>query len=319
MCELRTFEDREALYERPGPIRCGMMTPSGLDAVADRMQSREECHIVVVTMIALCYDGLPVIEGPISRNTCFVAMVDNMTKTAYQSAASDRRLRKLIRPQTHIPWELILVEASTLPFSTFAKAPEIAKTSVLSLFPLAHYVLWLDGKAKVNNLAALMKTMSQNHLVYYARKHPHWSNPRHNQDVKQNQVVMEFGGSVQVVNRRFSPPLRELLLKEIDTQLKEYSREGFVEAVKSHNPPLKVVDICAGVLSSDPCSALYACAWHNEMCYHNHRGQNSNWYALLRAVGDSTLLVEDQRHFDSRDRHLQLCDFKSRVTGRVYE
>ncbi|UJR07127.1 hypothetical protein I4U23_011415 [Adineta vaga] len=73
-------------------------------------------QVIIFTVITNCYDHLPEVQGTVLPSFCFVALLDKQT------------IRAII------------------PSTAAAKTTETLKTLGQRMFPLAKWIIWLDGK-----------------------------------------------------------------------------------------------------------------------------------------------------------------------------
>ena len=264
--DVYSFEDREQIYQHfdedevfhSDPLKCAFAVPSIFDPVRERYARNETCQTIVLTSITNCYDPLPEIQGPTDRSFCFVAIVDRRTKNALKNLSSD------------IPWDLIDLGVNITPFRVAAKTSATLRTIGHRLFPVARWIVWLDGRSRLSNLRQLLNDarapfMGARHSV---RSRTSASEVR--------PVLDRLRSRAHVLSTRLNDSLQDVRAQE-----KEYRREGFY--ARSDALGLKMFD--AAVIISrthQPCLERYLCAWYNEVLYFSFRVQLSIYYPAVR-------------------------------------
>ena len=272
--DLYSFSDREQLYQsysadeyfNRNPVKCGFAIQSILDTVRNRYGRNHTCQTIVFTSITNCYDALPIVQETMLTGYCFVALLDTKTMNAFKKRyPSHIRLMNAI-----IQWDFIDLGRSDLLFRVGAKLTETVKMLGHRMFPIAKWIVWLDGKAfikKINKIVAETKT------PIIGLHHSDFNRTSESEvDVTITRVVLrEIGNFVQL----------NISLQEIELQRTEYKRNGFYS--RSALLKLPLFDIAIFVYRNHhPCSYRYLCGWHNEVNYFSYRGQLSVYYPAER-------------------------------------
>ena len=267
--DLYSFDDREQIYQpfdtrqyfNDKPIKCGFAIPSVFDKVRERYRRNHTCETIVFTSINNCYDPLPEIKGVILPSFCFVAILDRKTINGY---------KKLNSTKSKIDWDLIDLGIDGTPFSVAAKSAETLKIVGQRLFPLAKWIIWLDGKAHMNNISQLL---AQVRAPVIGPAHP----------ISQRTSASEVDptiGRLKYREKTLSQRFNNSVL-DINLQRNEYQRDGFYSRSDALN--LKMYDIAIFLYRNNhPCISRYLCAWHNEINYYSYRGQLSVYYPAVR-------------------------------------
>ncbi|CAF3511713.1 unnamed protein product, partial [Rotaria socialis] len=163
--DLYSFEDRDQMYQQPKilkyfdrkPLKCGFAIPSIFDTVRYKYGRNQTCQTVVFTVVTNCYDPLPEVEGPILPSFCFIALLDTQTLKAHRIFyAKEKR-----STSDDVQWDLIDLGANASPFLASAKSIETLKLVGPRMFPVAKWIIWLDGKAYIQNIGdILLQTQS---------------------------------------------------------------------------------------------------------------------------------------------------------------
>jgi hypothetical protein len=267
--DLYSFADREQIYQpfdtnhyfNDKPVKCGFVIPSIFDQVRQKYARNHTCETIVFTSITNCYDPLPEINGAILPSFCFVALLDRKTIDAYKKFYSGKNLS--------VQWDLFDLGVNATPFSVNAKTAEPLKIVGLRLFPLAKWIIWLDGKARMNNIRELLSTVQ---APFVGAAHP---------DIRRTSAS-ELRPTIDHLNNRklLSGRLNDVLF-DISLQEQEYKRDGFYS--RSDALRLKLYDIAIILYRNNhPCISRYLCAWHNEVNYYSYRGQLSVYYPAVR-------------------------------------
>jgi hypothetical protein len=267
--DLYSFNDREQIYEQfdtsnyfnTKSVKCGFIIPSIFDKVRNRYGRNHTCQTIVFTCVTDCYDPLPEVEGLILPSFCLVALLDTKTMNTY---------KKMYPTNANIKWDLIDLGPDATPFSVAAKSIETLKIVGERMFPLAKWIMWLDGKAKIRNIRELL---IQAQAPFIGAAHPDGSRTSAN-EVGPTIDRLEY--REQKNSKRLNDSVRDIKLQE-----QEYQRDGFYS--RSYALRLKLYDIAILLYRNNhPCIFRYLCAWHNEINYYSYRGQLSVYYAAVR-------------------------------------
>lgn len=167
---------------------------------------------------------------------------------------------------SNIPWDLIDLGVNLSPFSVKAKTAATLRVIGHRLFPLAKWIVWLDGRAR---LIDLRKILAQVRSPFLSTRHV----------VPSRTSASEVPAAIHVLRQRrklSSDTLRDML-----TQEKQYRREGFY--ARSDALGLRMYDAALIIRRNHhPCIDRYLCAWHNEVSYFSFRVQLSIYYAAVR-------------------------------------
>ena len=267
--DLYSFADREQIYTQydsqhyfnENTVKCGFAVPSIFDQVRRRYARNHTCETIIFTLITDCYDPLPQINGPIVSSFCFVALLDSKTLLA---------LKNFYKAKSRIDWDMIDLGVNATPFSVAAKSVETLKILGQRLFPLAKWIIWLDGKAHINNISQLL-TEVQAPIVGAA--HP---DPSRTSASEVDPTIGRLGYREKSSSQRLKDSVVDIRLQEA-----EYKRDGFY--TRSDKLGLKMYDIAVLVYRTNhPCIDRYLCAWHSEVNYYSYRGQLSVYYPAVR-------------------------------------
>ena len=271
--DLFSFADREQMYEsydvttffHPTPLKCAFTIHSTLDKVRQRYGRNHTCETVFFTSVTECYDPLPTIQGSMPLHSCFVALLDKKTINAYEKFYLTRNKSN----NANIQWDIIDLELNVSLFRVLPKLTETLKLVGHRLFPMAKWIIWLDGKAQVTDLGELLLKTRVPVLGPY---HPDSRTPE-----------AEVEPTVRHVTNRNTGNLQSLLItiQEIELQQAQYRRNGFY--ARTNNLGLRIYDIASLIYRNNhPCVARYFCGWHNEVNYYSFRGQLSVYYSAVR-------------------------------------
>ncbi|CAF4869141.1 unnamed protein product, partial [Rotaria sp. Silwood1] len=207
--DLFSFQDREQLYQQSGrkPLKCGFATPSIFDKVRNRYGRNYTCETIIFTSITNCYDPLPQVEGVIFSSFCFVALLDTKTIKIY---------KQLYSVNYAFEWDLIDLGTDATPFSVAAKSVETLKIVGQRMFPLAKWIIWLDGKGKIKDVSELLKQA----------RAPVISLTHYDQGRTSASEVDPTMGRILTREKPLSQRLNNSLI-DIKLQEKEYQRDGF--------------------------------------------------------------------------------------------
>jgi hypothetical protein len=261
--DLYSFNDREEFYQQsnPKPLKCAFAILSVFDNVRNRYGRNHTCQTIVFTSITNCYDPLPQIQGLILPSFCFVALLDARTFVAY---------KKLYSKEVNFIWDLINLGDNATSFSVVAKSAETLKIVGQRMFPLAKWIIWLDGKGRINDISGLLL---QARAPVIGAPHPDRGRTSASE-------VKPTIGRLRGREKPLSQRLNNSLL-DIDLQEKEYKRDGFYS--RSDALKLKMFDIAIFIYRNNhPCIFRYLCGWHNEVNYYSYRGQLSVYYPAVR-------------------------------------
>ena len=271
--DLYSFADREQMYQlhdsshlfNQKPLKCAFTIPSLLDKVRHRYARNHTCQTVFFTSITHCYDPLPVIQGRIPLHSCFVALLDRETINAYEKFYLTRNKSENVV----IQWDIIDLEVNGSLFRVPPKLTETLKTVGHRLFPMAKWIIWLDGKAHVTDLGDLLATTRTPIMGPY---HPESRTP--DSEVEPTVLHMAHRSVGHLEHLRTT-------IHEIELQQAEYRRDGFYSRAAALG--LRIFDIAALIYRNNhPCVARYLCGWHNEVNYYSFRGQLSVYYSAVR-------------------------------------
>jgi hypothetical protein len=267
--DLYSFSDREQIYQpyntsnyfNTKSVKCGFVIPSIFDKVRNRYGRNHTCQTMIFTCVTNCYDPLPQIEGLILPSFCFVALLDTKTMNTY---------KKMYPTNASIKWDLFDLGSDATPFSVAAKSTETLKIVGERIFPLAKWIIWLDGKAKIRNIRELL---IQAQAPVISAPHPFGGRtPESEVRVTINHLRSRY---------KVQPQPHDNWILDITLQQQEYQRDGFY--AQSHALQLKMYDIAIFIYRNNhPCIFRYLCGWHNEVNYYSYRGQLSVYYAAVR-------------------------------------
>jgi hypothetical protein len=288
--DVYSFEDREQSYQAIGEqqifqsnsMKCAFAVPSIFDQVRRRYSSNETCQTIIFTLITNCYDPLPEVTGDILSSFCFVALTDRRTLAVYKNTSSK------------VVWDLIELGVNAAPFSVEAKSVETVKIVGERMFPLARWIIWLDGKARIINIeqALLQATapfLGAHHAIYH--RNTAW---------EVEDTLNHLNTRAHILSTRFNDTIRD-----IHIQKKEYQREGFY--AREETLGLRMYDIAVFLYRNNhPCIYRYLCAWHNEINYYSFRGQLSVHYAAVRMNLTAYLDFLPNKFFEMK-QHRAVC------------
>ncbi|CAF2920609.1 unnamed protein product [Rotaria sp. Silwood2] len=159
---LKTIDtsNREQLYQsyapnnyfNINPIKRGFTIQSILDKVRNRYAHNDKCQIIVFICITNCYDDLPIIRETVPPGTCFVALLDTKTMSAFKQNS----LTGVDPMNMQNQWDLIDLGSSDSLFRVAAKLTETVKMLGHRMFPMAKWFVWLDGKAFIININQIL-------------------------------------------------------------------------------------------------------------------------------------------------------------------
>jgi hypothetical protein len=194
----------------------------------------------------------------------------------------------------NIKWDLIDLGPDATPFSAAAKSTETLKIVGERMFPLAKWIMWLDGKAKIYSISELL---IQAQAPVIGAAHP---DPGRTSANEVRPTVEHLGGRY-----RSNPHRRDNWILDITLQQQEYQRDGFY--AQSHALQLKMYDIAIFIYRNNhPCIFRYLCGWHNEVNYYSYRGQLSVYYAAVRFNLTNYLHFLPHKFYTSFD-HRRVC------------
>jgi len=297
-CVTRTFDcafsdiyslnDREELYYQTTrkSIKCGFALPSIFDTIRTRFYRNHTCEVVIFTLVTNCYDPLPPVHGNLLSSFCLLAFVDEQTFNAYKT---------FYPKQSEIIWEIINLGTQATPFYIEAKSTETLKTLGERLFPLAKWIVWVDGKAHVVNLNEILReartpVLSANH-----------DRPNRTSAVEVNETIIRLTRREKTPHStKFNHTLRDIRLLE-----QQYQSEGFYN--QSDRLGLRMFDIAILIYRNHhPCIQRYLCGWHNELNYFAYRGQLSLFYSAVRLNLTAYLDYIQSKHYFIFD-HKTVC------------
>ncbi|CAF0810173.1 unnamed protein product [Adineta ricciae] len=261
--DIYSFDDREQLYKRNNrnPVKCGFAIPSIFDTIRKRYGRNEKCHVIIFTVITNCYDHLPEIHGRILASFCCVALLDAQTIRVH---------RNLTRTKSAYIWNIIDLGNEATPFVVSAKSTETLKTLGQRMFPLAKWIIWLDGKAHIKNIQELL-TQARSPMI--GARHP---DERRTSASEVEPTIIHLRGREKLLSNRLNETLFDIKLQE-----NEYQREGFYSRLDLLK--LKMFDIAVFLhRNNHPCTFRQLCEWHNEVNYFSFRGQLSTFYPAVR-------------------------------------
>ena len=257
-----SLDDREQIYQPlareqfflTNPLKCGFAIPSIFDQIWRRYARNDTCQTIIITSINNCYDPLPEIQGAIDPSFCFVAIIDRRTMNAFRNLSSN------------VSWDLIDLGVNLSPFSVKAKTAATLRLIGHRLFPLAKWIVWVDGRARVLDLR---KILAEVRSPFLSARHGALSRTS----------ASEVPAAIHVLRKRWK--LSNETLQDILTQEKQYQREGFY--ARSDALGLRMYDAALIIRRNHhPCIDRYLCAWHNEVSYFSFRVQLSIYYAAVR-------------------------------------
>ena len=267
--DIYSFADREQMYQpidsqhffNDDPLKCGFAVPSIFDKVRKKYARNDTCKTIVFTSITNCYDPLPTVQGIIHPSFCFVAMLDTRTIEAYRNPNYT---------MPNISWDLIDLGLNATPFSVAAKSAEVLKIVGVRLFPLAKWIIWLDGKGRINDIDQLL---SQIQVPFIGAAH---SVAGRTTATEVFPTIARLGVRERVGSARLANSVLD-----IKTQEQEYKHDGFYARSDALN--LTMFDIVVILYRNHhPCIYRYLCGWHNEVGYYSYRGQLSVYYSAVR-------------------------------------
>ncbi|CAF3326793.1 unnamed protein product [Rotaria socialis] len=196
----------------------------------------------------------------------FDCAFDTQTLKAYRKFYSKKK------PSTSydVKWDLIDLGANASPFLASAKSTETLKIVGPRMFPMAKWIIWLDGKAHLQNISDILLRAQSPMII-----------PSHH-DTKRTSAS-EVGPTIRRLKSRGKSSAQQLKISiaEILLQQAEYRHDGFY--ARSDTLGLKMVDIAILVYKNNhPCVIRYVCGWHNEINYFSYRGQLSVYYPGVR-------------------------------------
>ena len=287
--DLYSFQDRNQMYDSgpfdSRPLKCGFAIPSIFDKVRDQFGRNQTCETVVFTVITNCYDPLPKITGRIEPSFCFVALLDTQTITAYGKLHSD---------PMDVKWNYVDLGENASVFSVTAKTTESLKILGQRMFPMAKWIIWLDGKARFANIK---DALFQARAPVLGAPHP---DPQRDSASEVNPTIDRLYLREKPLSERMNHSLRDIKVQE-----DEYRQDGFYSRSKALG--LKMFDIAVFMYRNNhPCVARYLCGWHNEVNYYSYRGQLSVFYPAVRLNLTSYLHYLPGR-FYSTTGHRSVC------------
>lgn len=266
--DIYSFSDREQLYSqydrqnyfKNQSIKCGFAIPSAFDKVRSRYGRNHTCQTIIYTAVTGCYDPLPGVHGLTSPSFCFVALVDAKTAEAY---------KKMYFDNSSVKWDIIDLGPEGTPFSVPAKSAETLKIVGPRMFPLAKWIVWIDGKIHMINVSELL---AQTQVPVISTPHPD----------RARTTEYEVDPTIEHLRRRDSNSswLNDSI-SDIFRQHEEYQRDGFY--ARSDALRLRLYDIAVFIYRNNhPCITRFLCGWHNEVNYFSFRGQLSTYYSAVR-------------------------------------
>lgn len=267
--DIYSFSDREQLYEQfdnkkdfnEKSIKCGFAVSSIFDRVRERYARNQTCQTIIFTSISNCYDPLPEVEGIILPSFCFVALLDTKTINAYKEFYANR---------STVAWDLVDLGRAFEPFSIAAKTAETLKIVGEHLFPVAKWIIWLDGKGRLNSID---EVLIQAQTPFIAAPHPALNRTS---ESEVNETLSRLRSREKPFSFRMNISVADIRLQE-----KQYKHDGFYR--RSEELKLKMYDIAIFLYRNNhPCISRYLCGWHNEINYYSYRGQLSVYYSAVR-------------------------------------
>jgi hypothetical protein len=138
------------------------------------------------------------------------------------------------------------------------------------MFPLAKWIIWLDGKAYLINI---LQVLIEAQASVFA--------PRHTEVNRTSAIEVNY--TIERIRDRehsFTVNFNRSVM-DIKRQEKEYQRDGFYS--RSDGLHLRMYDIALFLYRNNhPCTFRYLCGWHNEINYFAYRGQLSVYYSAVR-------------------------------------
>lgn len=264
-------------------LRCGFMTSESqtwLDIINRRFA---RCSYVVYTA-AFSYGPLPSTDSVVDRQpgVCFVAFVDNTT-SAQHNATQARR------------WKIIEME-STMLAPTVARSSHMLRALAPRLFPNARWSIYHDIKVKVpDDPLAIMHRLEDSELPVLVVTSKHFDPKR---DIFR-EILATFGHLAKrrmdsVLSPNSTDPVRDSFVKGITgrdfhdmfRQYMFYNRIGY----PMHHTGMLDSSILVWN-HQNPCTAAFACLWHNQIAFYSMRDQLSFNYVA------SALGLTEQVHF----------------------
>jgi hypothetical protein len=284
--DIYSFSDREQLYEQDNekPIKCGFAIPSIFDKVRQRYGRNQTCETIIFTSITNCYDPLPTIESSILPSFCFVALLDTRTFKSLE-----RRSKA-----SNIKWDLIDLGSNASLFSFPAKTIETLKTLGQRMFPLAKWIIWLDGKAYLINI---LQVLIEAQASAFSARH---TEVDRTSAIEVNYTIERIRDREQSFTENFNKSVMDIKRQE-----KEYQRDGFYSRSDALN--LRLYDIALFLYRNNhPCTFRYLCGWHNEINYFAYRGQLSVYYSAVRLNITNHLYYLPRKYYHTM-MHMPVC------------
>jgi hypothetical protein len=231
------------------------------------------CTIMIVRLLFGAYE----LFGPQSRNystlpshhdkkICYLLITDELSLQHPIIAES------ILVSQTSTPWHVFVMKR--LMYPNPAKTMKAIKLSLFRLFPFAKFILYYDLKYRMrgNPLRFLeichyhMKEANVSHAIYR-----HFADKPIEDEFIGAQERLQFQHTQGVV-RNISEEL-----SDIARQQKQYTDEGFFDAIRGQKPVL--VDSAIIVFkNNEPNLHRFFCAWMNEVILFSRRDQLSYPY-----------------------------------------
>ncbi|CAF2065130.1 unnamed protein product [Rotaria magnacalcarata] len=272
--DLYSFEDRDQMYRQSNilkyfdrkPLKCGFAIPSIFDTVRYKYGRNQTCQTVVFTVVTNCYDPLPEVEGPILPSFCFIALLDTQTLKAYRKFYSEEK-----RSTSYdVKWDLIDLGDNASLFLASAKSTETLKLVGPRMFPVAKWIIWLDGKVYIQNIGDIL-LQAQSPMII-----PSHPDARRTSASEVKPTIKRLKSREKSSSQQLNISIAEILIQQA-----EYRHDGFY--ARSDTLGLKMVDIAILVYKNNhPCIIRYLCGWHNEINYFSYRGQLSVYYPGVR-------------------------------------
>jgi len=288
--DIYSFQDREELYQKSNrePLKCGFAVPTIFDEIRARYSRNHTCETIIYTVITNCYDPLPIVRGAILPSFCFIAIMDTETIKGHPTFYK----KNPDIPRIH--WDIIDLGNLATPFSVPAKTTETLKTLGLRLFPLAKWIIWLDGKAHFNDISGLL--MQARAPVIGAA---------HGDSGRTSALEVSLTMNRLRIREKSHPQRLNNSISDIILQEKEYIRDGFYS--RSDALKLKMYNIAVFLYRNNhPCIFRYLCGWHNEVNYFSYRGQLSVYYSAVR-LNLTNYLHFLPRKFSYTSGHRAVC------------
>ena len=214
--------------------------------------------------------------------------------TSFLSLQRKNAYRKFYSGPRNVRWDYVDLGENASVFSITAKATESLKILGHRMFPMAKWIIWLDGKA---GFANIKDALLQARAPVMGAPHP---DARRDSQSEVEPTIGRIYLREKPLSERMNHSLRDIQL-----QGDEYRRDGFYSRSKALG--LTMFDIAIFLYRNNhPCVFRYLCGWHNEVNYYSYRGQLSVFYPAVRLNLTSYLHFLPRRFF-STVAHRSVC------------